>query len=172
MWKKWLLTIVLLIVIMLSLALWYMNQLIHQTTFDMLRAGQKVLNTTVMNSIEKGYKYTGGPTEYVFFGKDAANRNVWSFISEDGKQIYCELEGNGYPLNKIEKIAQQSPVTITHIIHAMPGMTDPSVTTEFSKKTNNKLVWEIYGKDTNGQLKYAYYDFYTGKLLWSYNLHS
>jgi uncharacterized protein YpmB len=172
MWKKWILFISVLIVILSSLVLFWMNQLVEAHSGELVKAGQKALNETVMQSIERGYIYTGGPTEYVFYGKDAAARPVWVFVNRDTGQLYAELESNGYSQNKIEQIAKQPPLSMIQVLHAIPGMIDPHVTTEFSKRTTNKLVWELYGTDAKGHQMYAYFDFYTGKLLWSYSLHS
>ncbi|UOF89682.1 hypothetical protein LSG31_17620 [Fodinisporobacter ferrooxydans] len=168
--KRWFLVSLVLVICILGFAIWYANTIFAARTQTLVLAGQRVLDSTILQTIQTGEIYTGGPTEYVFFGKDSLGRDVWAFAT--AHSTYAELAANGLQRDKILSIAKQSPVDIVQVIHALPGLIDPHVQTQFSKVAQSKLVWEVYGKDQNGHGKYAYFDFYTGKLLWTYVLHN
>src|ERR1700730_17966799 len=144
------------VVVITGSSIWYSNQLIDQRQTDLIKAGQKALNTTVLKSIQSGTIYTGGPTEYVFFGKNALDQPMIAFVTPT--TTYAELASQGISQRKIIQQAQLSPVGMTQIQYISPGMIDPNMLTEFSKKTSHSLVWELYGKSEKGQMKYAYYD--------------
>lgn len=153
--KKWML----LLAGLLCLVVWVAFDLYHsyqvQTHDHYKDTKDKVLQETVMETVERITYFHGKQTYRIVFGQDANERKMIAWVS--AAEIETEFRDQGRSKAAIIENVKNQEGEI-EIVRAVPA------------KREEQKMWEITYKDQDRKWNYAYYDFYEGTFIRSHQL--
>ncbi|GAX89778.1 DUF5590 domain-containing protein [Effusibacillus lacus] len=166
--KKVIWTGLLAIAVLLVGAFFLIKEITHAQMPDLETAARLALDHSALNQVEGYEQYTGGPTCYVFLGKDKLGRSMMVFSTKE-RVLGSEYLDKGVTGSAAEDKARKE-AGLTEIIKTTPGLVDSLMKNPSAGKASGRFLWEVYGASPQGQKKYVYLDFYTGNVIATYVL--
>ena len=164
--KKIVWTSLLIVILLISGALFLLRELTYAQMPDLKVSARVALDNSAMAKINSVKPSAGSSESYVFLGQDKLGRALMVFATKD-RVLGSEYQDKGLSVAKAEEKARQL-IGYKEVSKLAPGILDPA--DALSEKASGKFVWEVYGINSNNRRQYAYLDFYTGDLLWTYTL--
>lgn len=151
-WKTWaVVSFVALVIIFVALVIGAWNNISSEWLVERA-AAQYALNHSPIDQIKRHEVFTANQAQEVFYGDDAFGTPWYVFVYGDPFVLHSTAAAPLMTQKQADQAARAEHVTP---ISAYIGYLDASAAAIF--RTTSGVVWEVYGRDQNGQPTYVYF---------------
>ncbi|OEF95989.1 hypothetical protein [Desulfuribacillus alkaliarsenatis] len=168
---KRLLVSIFFIIIVLSIIISNLYASYAVTRSDEFKTAKQIAKMNNDFEVVLGNIFVATPLQYVFLLEKEDNL-YWSFVTNETVEALINASDGISSEEIIERLEALKIPMFEEIYQLTPGLIkrDSAELPYYATLTDTAIVWEVIGLNSNDRVQYTYFDFFSGKLIWNYQL--